>query len=206
MCYSKNSSLVSFIIGILSSILLIFYGNKKYVKENLIVGLFLIFVSFMQFFDYFIWLDINNKKGLNYISTLIAPLFNHSQPSMLYILSETIYKKNNIYYLLLNLIYFIYVIIKYIQFISNNNNLITSKKYGHLYWKWKNNFNYYFYFFIFIFNIFTYIPLFYGIMFFLLGLFTLIISIKYFRKNIGELWCYLIAFTPLIILFISYII
>lgn len=188
-----------FIIGVIGSLLLIFYGNKKYVKENLIAGLYLIFTSFMQFFDYLIWSDIDNKDGINHYSTLLAPLFNYTQPTVLYILCESVYKKYNIFNFLLNCIYFIYVIVKYIQFISKNN-LVTSKKYGHLYWKWKKNFNNYFYLFILIFNIFVYIPLFYGIIFFLLGLFILLVSLKYFYYNTSELWCYFSAFTPLILL------
>ena len=79
-------------------------------------------------------------------------------------LCETIYKKHNIYYFLLNLLYFIYIIIKYIQFISNNKNLVTSKKNGHLYWKWKNNYDFYFLMFYLIFLS----PLLYAIMFFYL--------------------------------------
>ena len=52
MCFSEKSSILTFIIGIISSILLIYYGSKKYAKENLIEDLFLFFTSFMQFFDY----------------------------------------------------------------------------------------------------------------------------------------------------------
>jgi hypothetical protein len=201
MCFSKKSSLLTFITGVIGSLLLIFYGNKKYRKENLIAGLFFIFVSFMQIFDYLIWGDIDNKDGINHYSTLLAPLFNHTQPTFLFILCENVYKKYNIFNFLLNCIYFIYVIIKYIQFISYKNNLVTSKKYGYLYWKWKNDFNYYFYFFILTFNIFIYMPVFYGIIFFLLGIFTLLFSLKYFYYNTSELWCYFSAFTPLILLF-----
>jgi len=206
MCFSEKSSILTFIIGIISSILLIFYGSKKYAKENLIAGLFFFFISFLQFFDYLIWSDIDNKAGINHLSTLIAPLFNYTQPNILYVLCENIYKKYNIFYFLLNLIYFIYVIIKYIKFISNKNNLITSKKYGHLYWKWKENFNHYFYVIMIIFNVFAYMPLNYGLIFFLFGLFTLIISLKFFYNNTAELWCYFSAFIPVFILTISYFI
>jgi hypothetical protein len=201
MCFSEKSSLYTFIIGVVGSILLIFYGNKKYSKENLIVGLYFIFISFMQFFDYLIWSDLDNKKGLNHFSTLISPLFVNTQPNFLYILCEKVYKKYNIFTFLLNFIYFIYVIVKYLQFIASKNNLVTSKKYGHLYWKWKEDFNYIFYFILLIFNIFIYMPLFYGLIFFLFASFTFFISLKYFYNNVSELWCYLSAFIPLILLF-----
>ena len=205
MCFSKKSSLLTFIIGVIGSLLLIFYGNKKYIKENLVAGLYFIFISFIQFFDYLIWVDIDNKYGINHYSTLLSQLFIYTQPNVLYILCESIYKKYNIFYFLLNFIYFIYVIVKYIKFISYKNNLITTKKYGYLYWKWKKNFNHFFYLFVLIFNIFVYMPLFYGLIFFLLGLFTLIISFKYFYNNTSELWCYLSAFIPFIILITSYL-
>ncbi len=206
MCFSKKSSLLTFLIGVIGSLLLIFYGNKKYSKENLIVGLYFIFVSFMQFLDYLMWSDIDNKDGINHYSTLLAPLFNYLQPNVLFILCQNIYQKYNIFYFLLNLIYFIYVIIKYLKFISDKNNLITSVKYGHLYWKWKKDFDHPYYFLITIFNIFVYMPLLYGTIFIIVGLFTVLIAFKYFYNNTSELWCYFASFLPLIILSISYFI
>lgn len=206
MCFSSKSSLYTLIIGIVSSILLIYYGNTKYTKENLIGGIFVIFVSIMQFFDYLFWNDLDNKKGTNKIGTLFAPLFNHLQPTFLYYLLCTIYNKFNILYFMLNLLYFIYVIIKYVQFISNSNNLITNVKYGHLYWKWKLNFNYIFYLLIFIFNIFIYIPLNYALLFFIICFSLLFISNKFYYNNMGETWCYFSAYSPLFLLLFSYFI
>ena len=75
MCYSEKSSIHNFFIFIISSLCLLYFGNEKYKKENIIVGFFFIFVSFMQLFDYMFWIDLDNKKGLNHIATLIAPFY-----------------------------------------------------------------------------------------------------------------------------------
>ena len=41
MCFSSESSLSAFLLGIISSILLIYFGSKKYNKENTVFGLYL---------------------------------------------------------------------------------------------------------------------------------------------------------------------
>ena len=40
MCFNYKISLLTFIIGIISSLCLIIYGNKKYYKENIVTGIF----------------------------------------------------------------------------------------------------------------------------------------------------------------------
>lgn len=52
MCFSEKLSFVTLVAGIVTSILLIYYGNEQYKKENLITGIFLIFVICMQLFEY----------------------------------------------------------------------------------------------------------------------------------------------------------
>ena len=76
MCINANASLSTFIFSIIGSIILIFFGNKKYHKENLLTGLLFIYVAFMQIFEYFMWIDLDDKKGYNKIATILAPLFN----------------------------------------------------------------------------------------------------------------------------------
>ncbi len=53
MCYSKNLSLTSFLFGIISSILLIKYGNIESKNTNLAIGSFFIFVSFNAIYRIF---------------------------------------------------------------------------------------------------------------------------------------------------------
>ena len=113
----------------------------------------------MQLFEYMFWKDTKNKYGYSQLATYIAPLFNHLQPIVLFILLCVVYHKFNVYYVALNMIYFVYVIIKYFDFITHEKKLVTTVKNGHLDWKWKNYFNYVFYFIILIFNIFIYLPI-----------------------------------------------
>jgi len=51
MCISSKASFFTFIFSIFSSIILILYGNKKFKNDNLIVGLIMIYVAFMQIFE-----------------------------------------------------------------------------------------------------------------------------------------------------------
>ena len=46
MCISKNASITSFTIGIIGSILLYYFGNKKYNNENKIYSLFLFLCNY----------------------------------------------------------------------------------------------------------------------------------------------------------------
>ena len=207
MCFSIKSSLIAFLISIISSILLIYYGNYKYKNENKIVGFFLILVAFMQLFDFLFWIDLKNKKGLNYIGTIFAPLFNHLQPTFLYLMILLVYKKYDFFGIFLNILYFLYVFYEYLIFINLNiNDKLTIVKDNHLYWKWKINFNYIYYFLIILYNIIFYIQFNYAIIFIFLGAITLLISFKFFKNNIGEIWCYLAAFVPLFILGLTYLI
>ena len=82
--------------------ILIFYGNKKYYKENIATGLFLIYVGFMQLFEYLIWIDIDNKKSYNKIGTIFGSIFNFSQPTALFVFNTIISNKHNLLLLILN--------------------------------------------------------------------------------------------------------
>ena len=65
MCFNYKVSLFTFAIGTIFSILLIKYGNKKYMLENKITGIFLIFISLIQFMDFLFWIDLKNTIGIN---------------------------------------------------------------------------------------------------------------------------------------------
>ena len=63
MCFNYKASLFAFSIGIIFSILLIYCGNPKYSLENKISGIFFIFISFIQFMDFLLWIDIKNNRN-----------------------------------------------------------------------------------------------------------------------------------------------
>jgi len=208
MCFNYKVSIITFFIGIIFSLILIQYGNKKYILENKITGIFFIFISFIQFMDFLFWIDIKNKYGINKIVTIFGPILNICQPLILYLIKYyyykpniTIFENNNLPIALLNVMYFIYFIINYIIFLYNEKT-ITSTKNNHLNWPWINYFNPYFYLILTAINIFYLFDLYYAFILFIITYFFLYISATFFYNNIGELWCFFGAFIPFIIFLI----
>ena len=113
MCFNWKVSLLTFFIGTASSILLIRYGNPKYKKENLVSGVFLIFIAMIQFMDFLFWIDIKNKWGINKITTILGPILNVGQPTIFYLIKLYFlqpkllrsYSFDNISILILNILY-----------------------------------------------------------------------------------------------------
>ena len=84
MCYTKELSMSSFIFGIITSILLIKYGDEKYKSENKAIGIFFIYISFAQLIEYLIWSDLECKTGSNKFASQVGPLLINLQPVVFY--------------------------------------------------------------------------------------------------------------------------
>jgi hypothetical protein len=212
MCFNYKVSLLTCLFGIIFSILLIKYGNKKYKLENKVTGIFFIFISLIQFIDFLFWIDIKNNFGINKITTIIGPILNVGQPLILYLIKYFYYNPNililknyNLLVAILNLLYFIYFIKFYITFLLNSN-LITSTKNNHLSWPWISYTNPFFYLVLFAINIFYLFNFQYALILFIILYSSLLISTKYYSYNIGELWCFFGCFIPFIMLFITFLI
>lgn len=212
MCFNWQVSLLTFFIGIIFSILLIYKGNKKYINENIVTGIFFIFISFIQFMEFIFWIDINNKIGINKIATILGPILNVCQPTILYLIKFFYYKLNifkfnmiDLIVFSLNILYFIYFIIIYIKFISTEKLVTTiTIENNHLRWPWIKYSNLYFYLILLTINILYLFNFNYALFVAILTIVFLLISIKYFKYNVGELWCFFGAFEPLIIYFSSF--
>jgi hypothetical protein len=212
MCFSSEVSLFTFFIGTTFSLLLIKYGNPKYKIENITSGIFLIFISMIQFMDFLFWIDLKNKLGINKIVTILGPILNVGQPVIFYIikyflLGPTIFtfQHFNFPVFLLNCLYFIYFLINYSKFLSNEK-LVTSTSKKHLSWPWIQYFNPSFYLILFAINIFYLFNFKYALVLFSITYFFLFLSVKFFHYNVGELWCFLGSFIPFIMFFVSYLI
>jgi Na+/melibiose symporter-like transporter len=129
MCVNAEVSLSSFIIGVISSICLIYYGNKKFQKENLSVGIFFIYVSMIQLLEYFIWIDLDNKKGLNKIISIIFPVIICSQPVVFYIIKSIIFNKSVLWINLLIIYYILEAIFAYKSYLTNETLITKVKKF-----------------------------------------------------------------------------
>jgi hypothetical protein len=205
MCINANTSVSTFIFSIIGSSVLIFLGNKKYKKENLLIGITFMYVALMQILEYFMWIDLNGKKGTNKIATSFGPFLNYTQPTILYLAKSLIFKKHNIFISLLNLIYYIYVIVRTNTFMSSEE-MITTVVDKHLHWRWTDYFSFNFYALLLIINIFTFILFKYALMIFLFIFGTLSASAVYFKKHIGEFWCFLVAYVPVLVCICTYLI
>ena len=210
MCFNYKVSLFTFSLGIVFSLLLIYCGNVKYSLENTVSGIFLIFISCIQFMDFLFWIDLKNDFGINKITTILGPILNVCQPTILYLIKYFYFKPNILSYhnfnfpvAILNLLYFIYFLNMYTQFLSSDK-LITTTKIGHLQWPWIKYANPYFYLILFAINIFYLFNFKYALVFFTVMYFFLFISVKYFKYNAGELWCFFGSFIPLIMYFLSF--
>lgn len=204
MCVNAEVSLSSFIIGIISSIFLIYYGNKKFQKENLSVGIFFIYVSFIQLLEYFIWIDLDNKKGLNKIISIIFPVIICSQPVVFYIIKSIIFNKSVLWINLLIIYYILEAIFAYKSYLINET-LITKVKNKYLFWKW-DKYGSYIYVIIFAFAVFLYSNFNYSLLLFILGSFSLFVSYKISNINYTSTWCLTSAYMPIYMLAGSYII
>lgn len=208
MCFNYKVSLFTFCLGTAFSLLLINYGNKKYRLENITTGIFLIFISLIQFMDFLFWIDIKNTMGINKVTTLIGPLLNVGQPLIFYLI-KYIYYKPDIFQLkhlpimILNFLYFLYILKMYYTFIKNGNLTTTIGKYNILEWPWIKYNNYYYYLLLFALNIFYLFKFKYAFVFFSITYLFLYLSRKYFYYNIGEMWCFFGSFIPLIMYIIQ---
>jgi hypothetical protein len=213
MCFNDKASISTFIIGIVGSVALMKYGNPTFRKENIVSGIFLMFIAGIQLMDFFFWIDLKNKIGLNKITTIFGPLFNIGQPVILYLVKLLYFKPKNIFSLtnynlpvfILNVLYFINLMIVYILFLSTST-LVTGTSNGHLKWPWIKYANPWAYLILLAINIFYLMNFNYALVLFLITYFFFILSVVYFSYNASELWCFFGAFIPIIMLFASYFI
>jgi len=205
MCFSAKISILTFIIGFISSFLCFTLG--KIIDK--IVGLFFAFISLMQIIEYLLW---NHQICDNYnrIVSICGMILNHMQPVVLGIiilLMNTSLKKRWLIKLII-IIYLCFIVPYSIQFINNKDIQCTIKNKKHLEWKW-NSMNYYtLIYFIYILALSLIFIV--GLPTIKLGIFASLyvvftyLSSSYFYSDssVGALWCFYILFTPLIYYFL----
>ena len=134
MCYTSSTSIKAFIIGVISSLLLVYSSNNNDYK---IIGYFFLFVSCMQLFDALFW-NYPPPLETNKIATKFAILFNHLQPIVLFLLINH-YNKGQIHTgsKLLTLFYTIIITIYTISLWNKvNYTTVTDRSSPSLDWEW----------------------------------------------------------------------
>ena len=205
MCFNYKVSLLTFVIGTVGSIVLIKYGALQYKLENTIFGTFLVFIAGIQLMEFLFWIDLKNTMGINRLTTIIGPILNAGQPIILYLIKlflakPDILSRYNLPFAVLNASYFIYLIARYISFISDGNLITTSTKSGGLNWPWLKYYSPYFYLILFAINIFYLTDFKYSLVFFTITYSLLYLSFRYFSNQVGEMWCFFGSFIPLLMI------
>ena len=209
MCFNYKVSLLTFVISFITSGLWIFYGNNKYHNENVVYGISFFFISIMQFFDFVFWVDLHNTYGINKIASIIAPIINAGAPTIFYLIKNLYYKPSfksptTIGFLIINILYFINVIINYVKYLYNSKLVSSVDKNGHIKWSWLPYFNSKLYVIMLALNMFYLTNFKYSLSVFLITYLFLYLSWKYFSYNVGELWCFFGSAIPPIMIILTY--
>ena len=209
MCFNYKVSLLTFVISFITSGLWIFYGNNKYHNENVVYGISFFFISIMQFFDFVFWVDLHNTYGINKIASIIAPIINAGAPTIFYLIKNLYYKPSfksptSIGFLIINILYFINVIINYVKYLYNSKLVSSVDKNGHIKWSWLPYFNSKLYVIMLALNMFYLTNFKYSLSVFLITYLFLYLSWKYFSYNVGELWCFFGSAIPSIMIILTY--
>jgi len=205
MCFSAESSIISFNLGILGSILCISLGSIL----SKAVGYFLGFVSLMQGIEYLIWThqkcDTYNKR-----LSILGMILNHLQPVVLGIILLILNPTNQyINWIITIILLYLCVIIPYSTQMINKDYQCTIKGDKHLLWKWNlMNYNGLVYTIFLITMIVVSLlgfPEFKdGMYFSTVTFFTYITSLYLYPADVmGAMWCYYTAFIPILYFIIN---
>lgn len=207
MCISAIVSLATFAISIISSFVLIYYGQYRFARENLVIGTFFIYVAIMQLLEWVMWTDIDGKKGWNQIATMITPIYVYIQPFVLYYIEVAVYgwkrgSESNLV-LVAAALYLVVSVLQYREFVKGGV-LVTDKCGGEtLHWKWIPYFNILLYFFVFIYAIFSFMPLPFSLLVFVIGCICLAISILKYWGSSSSFFCFISALAPIAFILIE---
>lgn len=205
MCYSEQSSLFAFTIGLIGSSIAFSLGSVM----DKIVGSFCGYISFMQIFDYLLWRH-QMCDSYNKTVSVTAMLFNHTQILflgfiILYFNGNHVNQKYVKWILLMSTLVFLVYTYQWFL-IKLPDELCTIKDYTtpHLLWKWTQ-----LEYSTIAYTIFYAIPaalLFiegipnkmYGIFIAFIVLFTFATSYIFYKHNVGALWCHYSTFLPIL--------
>ena len=208
MCYNKDISIYTYIIGLVSSYLLI-RNDKPTLK---ILGCFFMVVIQMQLVEYFLW--TNNKcNSYNIKISNVGAFLNFIQPIVLYLAilyyNDTISKENK---KIINITIFLYIVSLFIYSLNLfpiGCSSVTSISSPYLQWGWvyKKYPNFITVMFPIAFIILMYFGLDkpYNLYISFLCIASFLISFIIYKKQraFGNIWCWFAVFIPIIILIID---
>lgn len=200
MCWNAEVSLITFITSC-SMCGYLWYRN---LQNDRPIALWIFTFSLMQFFEVFMWLDIDNKKGWNNIATKLSLPFILLQPFVLGIAIwyyKIYYNNKYIKYLLYILIFItgIKAFIAFIYVLNNKNKWISKPGPNcHLIWHYIKNVDStpdiisikYFGIYDILFFLFM-IPFHESIFYILFGIITFYSTKYMYGLEMGSMWCWI---------------
>lgn len=191
MCYDLNASIRSSVIGMVSSIAL-------YLKGNTTLGLFFIFVTLMQVYDWIFWIN-QEENRVNYITTKIAMISNHLQPIVLALLVGNLDKVSTV-------VLFAYIAAAVVYSSDAYNKisytLVNRKSYPSLYWEWNDlpwAVPFYSLFLLSFMVTCRNLPAPTSYILMALNAITFMFSYYTYKEStVGKGWCYIAAYVPLL--------
>lgn len=202
MCYNKDISIYTYIIGLISSYLLLI-NDKISLK---ILGCFFMITIQMQLVEYFLW--SNNKcNSKNITISNIGAFLNFIQPIILYLailyFNKNINKDNKQNINIVLFVYIIALIIFIIRILPIGCSIMNDYSAPYLQWSWmyEKNPSYVFTLFPIAIMLLLYFGLDkpYNIYLSLLCIVSFILSFIIYKKQraFGNIWCWIAVFVPL---------
>jgi len=200
MCFSEQASIVSFTAGIIGSALCISLGTTP----DKVVGFFLGYVSLMQGIDFLLWRH-QICDNYNQMVSIMGMLLNHLQPIVLGLIILYIARpKMSRFIIAIMCIYAIIITIYSIPFftsLSISDQCTLKNETNHLYWKWNNMKGHHLVYIFFTLTMCSILILGvkYGVKFALVSLLTYTSSFILYQQSVaGALWCYYVAYLPIL--------
>ena len=202
MCYNKNVSIGTYILGLVGCYNL--YVNYDYKIE----AIFFAFVIQMQLIEYFLW-ENQTCNDVNKTTTKIGTIINHSEPIVLWIAILLLSSKQLPLFINILMTIFVVVTIFYTKYVLSDKNecsLVTPESKPHIKWPWntKNYGKIYYVFFILCMDLLFINSVDHGyhVATLATGSFLLSSLIYYDKKTVGSMWCFATAFSPWVIPYI----
>ena len=208
--YSTVTSFSGILLGAITSFLLMYYGNKKYDRENKSFGLMIILNLIVQVLELFIWFDIKNEYYLNHFANLIGPLIIYLQSTFLFFIKLYYYGSDfgplSLIYFFLNSIYLVLVMFVFHLYVTKEKSFASQIFGKDLIYKWLKDFDKNMYVFIDTINIFFKSNFLYSLIVFIVLFVFASISNIVFHYPFGQIWSYYTDFIPSVILLLTHFI
>ena len=209
MCYNKETSITTYIIGSLASLYLIYRKENEYK----IIGAFFLYVIQMQMIEYLLWVHRVKCDAYNINISTIGSILNNLQPIVLFLLikylNPIIYEKNKKFIDILLGVYIVNLLLYSFNIYPMDCTILDKHK--HLYWRWnyRNNYSLFYIIFVLVLVLLNYLGFAYpfNIFFAIIFLGSFLIS-KYMYKDtkaVGAIWCWYAALAPVFILIFNLI-